>query len=103
MCSVVAEGRQLFAAGVASISYSQQPKYLSSVMICCARSQKEQCTGKMNRKMECTSGGSVNNYHRSLFHPSIRRNFFTVRKINHWNNVPKDVAKSSWMEVLKVW
>lgn len=99
---MVAERRQLFAAGVASISYSQQPKYVSSVMICCARSQKEQCAGKINGKIECASDGSVNNYHRALFHPSIRKNFFTVRKINHWNNLLKDVAKSSSMEVLKV-
>lgn len=102
-CPVVVEGTQLFAAGVASIGYSQQPKCLSSVMICCARSQKEQCTGKMNRKMEWASGGAVNKYHRPSFHPSIRNSFFAVRAINHWNNLLRDVSKSPSMEVFKVW
>lgn len=71
MCSMVGEGSQLLAAGVANISCSQQPKYLSSVMMCCARSQKEQCTEKLNRKIEWASDGAVNKYHRASFHPSV--------------------------------
>lgn len=100
MCPVVAEGSQLFAAGVASVSCTQQPKCVSSVMICCARSQKEQCTGKINREMEWASDGSVNKYHKAAFHSSVR--IFTVRTISHWNKLLKNVAKSPLMEVFKV-
>ncbi|KAK4806817.1 hypothetical protein QYF61_005613 [Mycteria americana] len=36
------------------------------------------------------------------FHLDIRKKFFTVRTINHWNNVPRDVVEFPSLEVFKI-
>ena len=42
--------------------------------------------------MEKTSGNTFK-LHQGKFHLNVR-NFFTVRTINHWNNLPRDVVES---------
>lgn len=47
---------------------------------------------------------SVNSYklHRERFHLDIRKKFFTMRIIIVWNNLPRDMAESSSLEVFKM-
>ncbi|KFQ85542.1 hypothetical protein N337_02885, partial [Phoenicopterus ruber ruber] len=40
--------------------------------------------------------------HQERFHLNRRQTFFTVRIINHWNNLPRDVAETSLLEVFKM-
>ncbi|KFV89112.1 hypothetical protein N327_03086, partial [Fulmarus glacialis] len=35
------------------------------------------------------------------FHLDIRKKFFTVRTINHWNNLSRDMAESPSLYVFK--
>jgi len=39
---------------------------------------------------------------RRLFHPNIRKKFFTMRTISHWNNLPRDVVESASLEVFRM-
>ncbi|KAK4832107.1 hypothetical protein QYF61_020734 [Mycteria americana] len=36
------------------------------------------------------------------FHLNIRKKFFTVRTIVHWNNLPRDTVKSPSLEVFEM-
>lgn len=36
------------------------------------------------------------------FHLDIRKNFFTVKTINHWNNLSGDIVESLSLEFFKV-
>ena len=35
------------------------------------------------------------------FHTNVRRNFFTVRVMEHWNSLPREVADSPSLEIFK--
>jgi len=51
--------------------------------------------------MERTRGKGYK-LHQERFHLDISKNFFTVRKINHWNNLPRDMVEFSSLEVFKL-
>lgn len=51
--------------------------------------------------MEKTRGNRYK-LHQARFRLDIRIIFFTVRKSNHWNNIPSDVMESPSLEVFKV-
>ncbi|GAB0181377.1 hypothetical protein GRJ2_000603000 [Grus japonensis] len=51
--------------------------------------------------MEKTKGNGYK-LHQERFHLDIRNNIFTVRTINHWNNLPRDVVESPSLEVFKM-
>ncbi|KAK4827456.1 hypothetical protein QYF61_018177 [Mycteria americana] len=40
--------------------------------------------------------------HWERFHLYVRKEFFTVRTTNHWNNLPRDVGESPSLEVFKM-
>lgn len=40
--------------------------------------------------------------HQERFYLDIRKNFFTVRTITHWDNLPRDAAESSSLEDFKM-
>jgi len=40
--------------------------------------------------------------HQEGFHLNLKRKFFTVRKISHWNNLPRDMVDFLLLEVFKV-
>ncbi|KFV74836.1 hypothetical protein N308_06981, partial [Struthio camelus australis] len=35
------------------------------------------------------------------FHSNIRKSFFTVRVVEHWNRLPKEVAQSLSLEIFE--
>jgi len=39
--------------------------------------------------------------HWERFHHNIRKTFFTVRRIHHWNNLLRDMVKSPPLEVFR--
>lgn len=51
----------------------------------------------MRSHMEKTKGNRYK-LHQQKFHTDKRNNFFTVRTITHWNNLPREVVKVSITE-----
>jgi len=40
--------------------------------------------------------------HWERFHLNMRKRFFTVRTVDHWNNLPKDVVEFPSVEVFNM-
>jgi len=40
--------------------------------------------------------------HWERFHLSVKKKFFTLRTINYWNNLPRDMVVSPSLQVLKM-
>jgi len=51
--------------------------------------------------MEQTRGNKYK-LHWERCHLNRRKKFFMVRTIHHWNNLPRDMVKSSSLEVFKM-
>ena len=43
------------------------------------------------------------NYGRVEFRSDIRKNFFTLRVVKHWNTLSREVAGAPSLETLKAW
>ncbi|KFQ85777.1 hypothetical protein N337_01191, partial [Phoenicopterus ruber ruber] len=41
-------------------------------------------------------------WHWERFYLDIKKKFFTLRTISHWNNLPRDVVESPSLEVFKI-
>ncbi len=48
-----------------------------------------------------TSSSSLKHEHRK-FHTNMQKNFFTVRVMEHWNRLPREVVESPPMEIFKI-
>lgn len=65
-------------------------------------SYKEGEGSLFTRSLRKKSRGSRYNLHRERFHLNVRKKCFMVRTTIHWNNLLRDTAESTSLEVFKM-